>query len=274
MSKSIVTLEQQSHLVVKDNDMIQRSRHSLSLTEQRVILFLISKIKPTDNFLKPYKFTVSEFCGVCGLNDHTSGTYYSYIKDTIKELRDKSFWVRIGTVEELFSWLDTAKIDEADGTISITLSQSITPYLLGLKERFTSYELTNILAMRSNYSVRLYELLKSYSGLNSKGFTLDELRLRVDASVYTRFVDLKRRVIEPAVREINEFSDLTVKYEILKSGKKVTHVRFFIQEKCDEERRASIARRRKRLDRHASVHPEEQLLLANFLDGITKEKAP
>ena len=90
------------------------------------------------------------------------------------------------------------------------------------------------LGMKSAYSVRIYELLKSYAYQKSKTFGLDELKrlLMVDGiESYNRFPDFRRKVLEIAVKEINKLTDLNVSYEAIKKGRKVDKLKFRIETK-------------------------------------------
>ena len=85
--------EQRYYMIIKSNDIIQKARYDLTIRELKTLAFIISKIKPTDTVLKEYKFSVKEFCRVCGLDEKNGGNYES-IKNTLKSLRDKSLWVK------------------------------------------------------------------------------------------------------------------------------------------------------------------------------------
>ena len=74
--------------VVKANDLIQKSRFDLSLLQQKVVLYLISQIKPWDEDFTLYEFSIKEFCKVCGIEEK-SGRNYQMLKSTIKEIADK-----------------------------------------------------------------------------------------------------------------------------------------------------------------------------------------
>ena len=82
-----------SYKVVKSNDLIQKARFDLTVQEQKIILYLISKLKPDDDKSTAVKFTVKEFCSVCGIN--LSGKNYNDINNIIKNLADKSLWIRL-----------------------------------------------------------------------------------------------------------------------------------------------------------------------------------
>lgn len=229
--------EIRNYKVVKSNDLIQKSRFNLQTQEQKIILYLISKIQPEDMELKEHNFNIRDFCKVCGL-DADNGFNYRYLKKTLKDLRDKSIWITLDDGSEaLLSWLDTVIMQPKNGTVRVKISEMIKPYLLQLKEKFTQYELLYTLAMRSQYSIRLYEILKSYEFQHRKLFDIDELKRLLSAENYTRYPDFKRYVLDIAMREINDLSDLSITYEAIKDGKRYAKIQFSMRLKKDMDER-------------------------------------
>jgi plasmid replication initiation protein len=234
--------EVRNHLVVKRNDLIQKSRHQMDLQEQKIILYMISKIKPSDKDFSEQIFSVAEFCKVIGA-DGDSGGNYAYIKKTLKSLRDRSIWVTLDDGSETtLAWINSVTINPRSGIVRLTLDDKMKPYLLDLQENFTQYSLLYTLAMRSQYSTRLYELLKSYQFKKYVIFDIDELRQLLFAERWQRGNDMKRKVLDIAVKEINKLADIWVTYELVKEGRKFTEVRFDIVQKDGSERLSSWAR--------------------------------
>jgi len=66
--------------------------------------------------------------------------------------------------------------------------RTIAPYLFNLKEKFTQYQLYNILAMKSAFSVRIYELVKSYTYQKSKTFKIDELLQNLNIDILIKLI--------------------------------------------------------------------------------------
>lgn len=232
-------VEQTMHeyMVVKSNDLIQKSRFQLSLQEQKIILYLISKIKPDDEELKEYTFKIVDFCTICGI-EKNSGANYKYIKQTLKTLADKSVWIQLADGREtLIRWINKVWINEQSGNIQVRLDDDMKPYLLQLQERFTQYELLYTLAMKSQYSIRLYELLKSYEYQHQKIFDIDNLKKLLAAENYERYPDFKRKVLDISMKEINELSDINVSYDIIKDGKRYAKLEFYIKIKEGAEER-------------------------------------
>lgn len=228
-------LEIRKNTVVKANDLIQKSRFSLSLQQQKVVLYLISQITPNDEDFKLYEFSIVEFCKVCGI-DYDSGKNYADLKAAIKEIADKSVWIRLANGKQtLVRWIEKPYIDDNSGIVQIKLDADMKPYLLQLKENFTQYELLWTLNFKSKYTIRLYELVKSihYHELDtySREFELEELRRMLGAETYKTYQTFKVRVLEPSIEEVNQYSDKNVSYEPIKNGRAVSKIRLTITTK-------------------------------------------
>ena len=225
--------KQREQKVVKANELIQNTRFNLSTQEQKLILYLISKIKPNDVELEEHEFNIKEFCQVCGIDDH-NGKNYRDVKGTIKKLADRSVWIKLdNNKESLIRWINKAWMFEQSGTIILRLDDDLKPYLLQLREKFTQYQLIYTIGMKSQYSIRIYELLKSYENMHSKTFDISELKAMLFAETYTRYPDFKRYVLDIALREINSLTDISIDFEAIKKGKKFAKIEFSIKTKED-----------------------------------------
>lgn len=224
---------QKEYWIVKSNEIIQKCRFELSLPEQKTIAYICSLIKPGSTELN-YEFQIRDYCKLCGI-DYNAGKNYQNVKATLKGLRDKSFWLKMPDNSEItISWIAKVSCNKKSGLIKIKIDEDMIPYLFNLKERFTQYQLYNILNMRSAFSIRLYELLKSFAFCGKYEVELEELKkilMVEDVKSYERFPDFRRKVIEIAIREINDLTDLLIKYETIKKGKKVTAIQFKIKSK-------------------------------------------
>lgn len=241
-----------SALVVKSNSLIQKSRFSLSAQQQKIILYLISKISPKDEAFHRYQFSINEFCRVCGL-DASNGKNYLELRRAIKELRDKSIWVQLEDGREtLISWIEKAYLERNNGIVEIRLDEDLRPFLLNLKSNFTQFELVYTLHFRSKYTIRLYELLQSVhfdkKESYSREYAVEELKKLLDAEKYKDYKNFKARVLLPSLKEINQYSDKTVICTEEKKGRRVTGITFTISHKPIEERIAIQAEIERDLD--------------------------
>lgn len=220
-----------NHYTIMANDIV-RGKQDMSLQEARILRLLITQVVKEDNDLKTYSCKITDLAEFLNID---SNNLYRDIKDICEGLLQRL--VRIGTGNpkqswESFQWLNSAKYD-GNGTVTFRLSEDIKPYLIDLNAYFTQYKLENILEMKSFYGIRLYELLRAeyYKDENTyQEYTIEFLRQFFDCEIkYKKFNDLKKRVLETAVKEVNEKSDLYI-YEAIpiKTGRKITAIKFYV----------------------------------------------
>lgn len=229
--------ELQEFYVVKSNDLIQKARYNMTVQQQKLILYAISKIKRNDSPDKRYELSIDEVCSVMGLEYDTGGTYYKRIKEDLLKLTTR-IWVQFPDRSEgTVSWLSDAYIMPLSGTVEIKFHEKMTPFLFELQNRYTQYQLYEVLTLKGKYSIRLYELLRSYimrDELQDRkekevDFSVDELRDILFCQSYKRWADFDRCILKKAVEEINKTSDIIkVSYDTFKKGKTITRVNFII----------------------------------------------
>ena len=228
-------------IVAIANELIQKSSEELTKTEKKAVLYMASKIKPTDKEGTEYLFNAENFCQVCNFNTD-GGWYANRVREIVIQLKKKVIEIPLGGKRKLItSWFNDAVIDFETNEIKITFSKYLTPYLYELQKQYTSFALENVLGMKSIYGIKLYEYLKSvyYKGTRHT-ITLDELRERTGCiGKYEGSSDIRKYVLEPAMKDINELTDLEVIYRLIKTGKKVSHIEFILHEPrpVDELRR-------------------------------------
>lgn len=221
--------KERSQLVVKNNDLIQKARYNLTSIQQKFLAYIISKIKPTDTELTEYEIRVEDFCLLTGI-DKTY--FYSDFIELVDDLdNNKSFWIETDKEIYKFRWFSDTRYLKGKGTVKVTLAKTLKEYLLGLTQQYTKYELYNILALKSKYSIRLFELFKSYSYQHEKEFNIDDLKNLLFATNYINFKDFRKRVLENAINEINTYTELSVDYNTISKGRKVIAIRFIITKK-------------------------------------------
>lgn len=235
----IAIAEARTYKVVKSNEIIQRARFHLSLLEQKTLLYIISMIKPQDKEADPvleYVFNIQDYCKICGI-DYKNGRNYEYIKNCLKKLRDQSIWIsKPDGTETTVSWLNKITVSKQSGKVIVRLDDDMIPYLFNLKDCFTQYELYNTLVMQSQYSIRFYELMKSYAFVKHKTVELEQLKKSISAEGYQRYPDFRRYILDVAVKEVNEYTDLEISYTPITKGRKVVQIEFCIRTKSTVER--------------------------------------
>ena len=232
MIKLLIFLSQDSDMknsMVRKSNFLVEASYKLSTQEQRVILFLASLIKPEDEDFKDYSISVKDFSKLVGTNNKRK---YADIKEITKKLISRVFTIKTKDEELQISWLSSARYINGEGTVTLGFDQKLKPFLLQLKNRFTTYRLYQVMQLKSSFSIRIYELLKQYQKVGSRAFEISELRskLGIEDSQYKNFNDFKRFVILVAQEELAAKTDLTFEFEEIKVGRGVGKIRFLIKE--------------------------------------------
>lgn len=255
MKKEIAKARDQ--YVVKANEMIRTTRYSLTLQQQKLILFAISKIRPHDDVATWYETSVREICEVCGFNDD-GGSAYMSIKNDMKSLTRREFALFPDGHERTVAWLGDVDITLKDGKIRFQFHQFTAPLLFELKEKYTQYQLRNVLVFRSAHTIRLYEFIKSFiderklerQGVIIRQFTPSEIRIALGAEEnYKLWADFQRFVLRPAIEELNKCcEEFEIGYGAIKEGREIKHLEFTIRKRALKNILSARLERRKRLD--------------------------
>ncbi|MCB0370357.1 MAG: replication initiation protein [Bdellovibrionales bacterium] len=216
-------------IVKKDNRLIE-AKYKLSIHQQRVLFTLLEKIHSSDDDFMHYDIDIGDIAEKFGLEN--SKALYSQMQEAISDLVTKKITIQEGDQTVVMAWLSYARYTKGQGMVEISFHKDLKPYLLQLKNHFTQYQLSAVARFKSSYSIRFYELLKMNEYLGKGGqfyrkFCLKELRdyLQIDAGKYENFKDLRVFVLESSIREINEYSDITVtNIEYLKKGRAVSDI--------------------------------------------------
>ena len=132
MEKSTLS-DNRQQLVVKSNDLIQRTRYDLSLQEQKIVLYVISKIKPTDEELKEYSFTMRELCEMCGIE--AIGQNFENMWQSIVALNEKTIEFEDNRYRGNPRWIEMPIMDKLTREIRIRFHPLLRPYLIALHEK-------------------------------------------------------------------------------------------------------------------------------------------
>lgn len=210
-------------IVRKSNDLIQNAMSTLTLSQQKLMLHIFAMIKPSDTELPRYEMSIYEFLKLCGVDPH-NGSMYAQVRNNIDAIANaKVQWIRLAGTQKItmFRWLSGATIDEGTGKIVLTLDQALKPHLIQLKEFYTTMNITYTLPMKSQYSLKIYELCKSYQNLyltkKQKGeplvWNIETMKKQVDCNA-TNWAHVRRTVLDKAKSEINGHTDIYFDYEV------------------------------------------------------------
>lgn len=222
-------------IVVTHSNSLTEARYSLSVNEQRIVLFMISRIHPQDDEFKDYEINVADFAAMLGIKNKN---IYADTKKLLQGLLSKVLYIPNDNGYLMTNWVSSAEYKDDEGVVLLSFDKKLKPYLLMLKEQFTKYKLFTVTQFRSAYSVRLYMLLKQYVNIGIREFELAELRviLGLEKDSYPQFYEFRRRIIKTAQKEFskkdkagNFISDLNFDLETITRNRKITRLRFIIK---------------------------------------------
>lgn len=223
-------------LVVKDNALINAS-YNLDLVEQRLILLAILEAResntPTNKDL-----TIHVDSYINHFNVHRN-TAYQALQDASRNLFERRFSYQKltpkGNIENVISrWVQRVSYVENEALVRIRFSDDVEPLITNLEKHFTSYELEQVSSLTSAYAVRLYELLIAWRSTGKVAMIeTKELRSRLGVSdtEHQRMESFKRRVLDTAINQINEHTDIKADYEQHKKGRSIVGFSFSFKQK-------------------------------------------
>ncbi|MBW9159243.1 replication initiation protein [Clostridium tagluense] len=214
--------------VYQSNRLVESS-YTLTVVEQKLIRLLASMIHKDDDDIKEYEFKTKELIKVLNTSD---SRFYRDIDNITDLLMQRIIKIRNVNTSEFvkYHWVDTAKY--VNGILKLKINKDLKPFYLGL-DCYTKYQLRNIMQFKSTYSFRLYELFKQYEGIGHRILTVDGLRdsLNISKDQYPKYANLKQKVINVAVKEINVNTDLVIDYNEIKEVRKIVSIQFLIRKK-------------------------------------------
>jgi plasmid replication initiation protein len=246
--------------VIKGNDLIEAKR-SMHLTgrEKKLVSYMVACISPYDDDFKEYKFPVSQFAEFFSITDKNVNKEYERIATGIMS---KPFTVENDREKFTACWLAEAAYDKKTKEMRFRFTPRLKPYLIRLKKYYTRYRMINLIHLENCHSEAMYELLKQFENIGQRRIYLDDLRNMLGlGKKYPLYSNLRAKVLEPTVSEINEFTDIAVSYEEIKEGRKIVALHFKIWQNSENEQL------QKNLEKHGTNEsPEESSSLSNIVD--------
>jgi len=223
-------MAQKELIVTKHNNLIEAS-YKLTLNEQRLVLFCIAQLDPRKPLPKDNLFTVMarEFAEMFGVEEKH---VYESLETSSNDLYERDIKTYDKKYDRRFRWVHEVRYHKKEGKVTLGFSPSVAPYLTMLHEQFTSCRLNDIASLKSVYSIRLLEFLTQFKASGKFVISLDKFKERLELNEgYKRFHDLKKRVIEPAVKELQDKSNFSIQWEPIKGarGKGIKQLEFIFE---------------------------------------------
>lgn len=230
-------------LVTKDNSLIGAS-YSLGVVEQRLIFLAIIEAREQKTLIEAgglLRIYAQSYAKQFDVEKHTS---YEAMKRAVEGLYEAGFAYskldeRSGKIGRYKSrWVDKIGYIDDLGCVELVFASDVIPLITRLEARYTEYELKQVVGLQSEYAIRLYELIIQWRSVGKTNpISLTELREKLGlVAEYKRIEAFKRRVLDLAVKQINEHTDITVEYEQHKNGRVITGFTFRFKVKKDKKK--------------------------------------
>lgn len=222
LSSGAATVTQSNHLI--------EASYRLTLEEKRLVIAAIATIDSRGNVPDQITLTAEDYAKAFDLQMKSA---YQQLKAVSSRFFEREIRVQEKGDEGRMRWVSKILYHERKGSVSLWFTPQIQPYIGQLQEQFTHYRLRYVKSLKSIYSIRLYELICQYHPEQNKRFiTVESLRNMLDlGDKYPRYADLKRWVIEPALKEINQATNFNVDYYTEKKGRAVEKIWLTFKEK-------------------------------------------
>lgn len=226
-------------LVTKDNKLISAS-YSLGIPEQRVIFLAIVEARAQKQMIDArgvLQIHASSYQEQFKVEKHSA---YKALKSAAKGLFEAQF--EYNHIHEqtgkpahrAVRWVQAIDYIDAAGMIELQFTDAVIPLITRLSEQYTEFDLKQVSELQSEYAIRLYELMIQWrkTGKVPK-IELQDLRnkLGVNPDQYKTMCNFKARVIDLAINQINDHTDITADYDQHKTGRKVTAFTFKFKQK-------------------------------------------
>lgn len=221
--------------VIKKSNALINASYTITLAEQRLILLAIARADGDLGNMENLTVYAGDYADQWGVSLKTA---YEALQSAATQLFERRFTFQEETDKGLKTtvsrWVSHVAYIEGAATVELAFAPHVRPLLCDLKEKFTHYALEQVAGLSSVHAVRLYELLISWRSTGqTPEIEVAELRQRlgVEETEYPRMTDFKRRVLDYAIGQINEHTDIMASYEQRKRGRSIAGFRFSFQVK-------------------------------------------
>ena len=223
-----------NEIIVKKPEEVITARMKLNESELKLSTYLIANLEP-DKYI--YKIDIKNYIKKF---DKKLGDYSKLYK-TAKFLVTKPIEIKDRYKDEFVMFSFCSKVSYKSGVLEIEFNKELLNYLLEIKNKYVRYDIKNIMKLNSKYSIRLYEFLKNqfektkkFSKVAEKKVKTEELRELLAIPASYKYNMFKKTALEVSKRQINQLTDISFDYEEIKTGRKITHIKFTIKSKEKE----------------------------------------
>lgn len=221
--------------VRKSNAIIRAKWQPKNVWEPRLVALVAVQIKPSDKDFHTYKIPVADLMGEESAHQ-LGGENYRRLREVAKRIVGSVIEIENPEAQEFAMYGIFSKCAYKDGAFHVRFDPDLKPHFLQLKDHYTKYNLLEFKLLAGTYAQRIFEILKSWDDKPEVKLDLADLqdRLVVPESLRKRWPDFRRRVLEPAHREISRKTSFDFEWEPVKRGRAVAGIRFIFVKKRAE----------------------------------------
>ncbi len=264
-----------TELIVKDNALINAS-YNLDLVEQRLILLAIIEARESGkgiNANDPLTVHAESYINQFGVHRNTA---YQALKDACDSLFARQFSYQSlsekgNVINHKSRWVSEVAYIDHEAVVRLIFSPAIVPLITRLEEQFTKYEIQQISNLTSAYAVRLYEILIAWRSTGKTPLiNMHDFRQKIGVldSEYKRMYDFKKYVLEIALKQVNEYTDITAKVEQHKTGRSITGFSFDFKQKKSAAKSLENKRDLDTIDLSSKMTDKQRHLFASKLSVL------
>lgn len=218
--------------IVTQLNKITQAQQSVTLLQKKILHMCFAEINTNliqvDN--EPIEVSFEELYKISGYKTQMSQFVMSLEKE-MKSFSESSLRLDVGETTQWIPWTGRVQLDRAKGTVSVQLNPVISRMFSSIDGEFTRFFRNMTISLSSIYAIRLYELAMQYKPEFKPipEMTYQELRdhLGLQPKKYSDFNNFKRRVLNRAIDEINEKTDMQITYDIVERDRRNNKIFIF-----------------------------------------------
>jgi len=207
----------QKSLEIRQHNALTNARYEYTELQQDLLFFIISKLRK-DEVATTYQLNIKELTGL------TKRRYNAaYLHKATADMGSRVFEVFTEEAYQQIWMFQKVQYLKGQGIIEIKLTEDILPFLFDLKNNFTSFELIAALRLTSKYAKRIYPLCSQWKNVGeTKKYDIKEFKKMVGlidehgTEQMKQISQLRSFVLDTAVKQINEHTDLHISYKMEK----------------------------------------------------------
>ena len=224
--------DNKNNIVKKHQELVRNARYGLGDLAIKTLSILISMIKVSDTDFEKYGIKLSELKELTGVKSKNVDTY---VDRMTTELLSNPFMI---DDYNKMNWVTMAHYEKGSNIVTFEIHRYLKPYLLELRNNFLTYDISNILVLKSSYVIRLYELCKDYYNEGKRykpnasivfDIKIDTLREQFNIPISYLYADIRRHILDKSVKQFKEKTDIQISYKEIKLGRKINSLQITVK---------------------------------------------